>query len=73
MPAGSRALKLMPKTPATGLRLAGARASTPPRLDIRGLVTVDAQGGKSSFSFTNLKENIGLADKEFAFKIPARC
>jgi outer membrane lipoprotein-sorting protein len=31
---------------------------------------VDAQGGKSSFSFTNLKENIGLADKEFAFKIP---
>jgi outer membrane lipoprotein-sorting protein len=31
---------------------------------------VDAQGGKSSFSFTNLKENVGLADKEFAFKIP---
>ena len=33
-------------------------------------MTVDAQGGTSSFSFTNLKENVGLADKEFAFKIP---
>jgi len=31
---------------------------------------VDEQGGKSSFSFTNLKENMGLADKDFAFKIP---
>ena len=42
----------------------------PASLAIRGLQTVDAQGGKSSFSFTNLKENVGLADKEFAFKIP---
>ncbi len=42
----------------------------PATLGIRGLVTVDAQGGTSSFSFTNLKENIGLADKDFAFKIP---
>ena len=37
---------------------------------IVGLVTADAQGGKSSFSFTKLKENVGLADKDFAFKIP---
>ena len=42
----------------------------PATLGLRGLVTVDAQGGTSSFSFTNLKENVGLADKEFAFKIP---
>ena len=39
-------------------------------LAIVGLVTADAQGGKSSFSFTKLKENVGLADKDFAFKIP---
>ncbi len=39
-------------------------------LAFRGLVTVDAQGGKSSFSFTNLKENASLTDKDFAFKIP---
>jgi outer membrane lipoprotein-sorting protein len=33
-------------------------------------VTVDAQGGRSSFSFVNLKENLNLADKDFEFKIP---
>jgi outer membrane lipoprotein-sorting protein len=42
----------------------------PATLAIRGLVTVDGQGGKSTFSFTNLKENVGLADKDFAFKMP---
>ena len=42
----------------------------PATLSIRGLVTVDGQGGTSSFSFTNMKENVGLSDKEFAFKIP---
>lgn len=42
----------------------------PRRLALRGLVTSDAQGGTSSFSFANLKENVGLADKEFTFTIP---
>jgi outer membrane lipoprotein carrier protein len=70
MPAGSRALKLVPKFRQRDydwLVLAVDKAS----LQIRGLVTVDAQGGKSSFSFDNLKENVGLSDKEFAFKIPS--
>lgn len=69
MPAGSRTLKLVPKARQRDydwLMLVVDPAS----LGIRGLVTIDAQGGKSSFSFTNLKENVGLADKEFAFKIP---
>jgi outer membrane lipoprotein carrier protein len=39
-------------------------------LGVRGLVTTDAQGGRSTFTFSNLKENIGLSDKDFAFKIP---
>jgi outer membrane lipoprotein carrier protein len=39
-------------------------------LALRGLQATDAQGGLSSFSFTNLKENIGLADKDFAFSMP---
>jgi outer membrane lipoprotein carrier protein len=39
-------------------------------LQIRRLVTMDRQGGRSSFTFTNLKENVGLADKEFTFRIP---
>jgi outer membrane lipoprotein carrier protein len=69
MPAGSRALKLVPKSRQRDydwLMLVVDSAT----LAIRGLVTVDDQGGKSSFLFTNLKENIGLADKDFAFKIP---
>jgi outer membrane lipoprotein carrier protein len=69
MPAGSRALKLVPKVPQHEYDWL-VLVVDPSSLDIRGLVTIDAQGGKSSFSFTNLKENIGLSDKEFAFKIP---
>jgi outer membrane lipoprotein carrier protein len=69
MPAGARGLKLVPKVRQQDydwLML----VVDPGTLAIRGLQTVDAQGGTSSFSFANLKENAGLADKEFAFKIP---
>ena len=69
MPPGSRTLKLVPKARQRDydwLML----VLDPGSLAIRGLLTVDAQGGKSNFSFTNLKENVGLADKEFTFKIP---
>jgi outer membrane lipoprotein carrier protein len=69
MPAGSRALKLIPRARQRDYDWL-VLVLDPASLAIRGLLTVDAQGGKSSFSFTNLKENIGLADKEFAFKIP---
>jgi outer membrane lipoprotein carrier protein len=69
MPAGSRALKLVPK-----VRQAEYDSLVlvvdPSTLAIRGLVTSDTQGGKSSFIFTNLQENTGVADKAFAFKIP---
>jgi len=69
MAPGSRALKLVPKSRQSDydwLML----VLDPSTLAIRGLVTIDGQGGKSSFSFTNLQENVGLADKDFAFKIP---
>jgi outer membrane lipoprotein carrier protein len=69
MPGGSRALKLIPKAKQRDYDWL-VLVLDPASLAIRGLLTTDAQGGKSSFSFTNLKENIGLADKEFAFKIP---
>ena len=39
-------------------------------LRIVGLTAADAQGGKSSFSFSNFKENLGLTDKIFQFTIP---
>ena len=41
-----------------------------PGLRIIGLTTVDLQGGTSAFSFTHVKENQGLSDKQFAFRIP---
>jgi outer membrane lipoprotein-sorting protein len=34
------------------------------------LVAGDKQGGQSTFTFTNMKENVGLSDGEFTFKIP---
>jgi outer membrane lipoprotein-sorting protein len=69
MPTGSRALKLVPKSRQRDYDWL-VLVLDPGTLSIRGLLTVDEQGGKSSFFFTNLKENVGLADKEFAFKIP---
>jgi len=69
MPAGSRALKLVPKARQRDYDWL-TLVLDPGSLALRGLLTVDAQGGKSTFFFTNLKENVGVADKEFAFKIP---
>jgi outer membrane lipoprotein carrier protein len=69
MPAGSTALKLVPRVRQQDYDWL-ILVVDPASLAIRGLVTVDAQGGKSSFSFTNMKENVGLTDKDFAFKIP---
>jgi outer membrane lipoprotein carrier protein len=45
-------------------------AVTQPGLQIRALATHDLQGGDSVISFMNLKENQGISDKEFAFRIP---
>ena len=39
-------------------------------LQIRTLTAADKQGGQSSFTFANYRENTGLADKAFEFKIP---
>ena len=39
-------------------------------MQIRGLTTRDRQGGDSALTFSNLKENQGISDKEFAFRIP---
>jgi len=39
-------------------------------LQIRSLSAADASGGRSTFRFSNFKENPGVADKTFEFKIP---
>ena len=37
---------------------------------LRKLVTADAQGGRSTFTFTNVRENAGVSEREFRFNIP---
>ena len=39
-------------------------------LQIHSLSAGDQQGGRSTFTFTNYRENTGLPDSVFAFKIP---
>jgi outer membrane lipoprotein carrier protein len=69
LPAGSRALKLVPKSKQSDYDWL-VLAVDPATLAIQGLVTVDAQGGTSTFAFTKLQQNVGLADTQFTFKIP---
>jgi outer membrane lipoprotein carrier protein len=67
--ADTYALELVPRRPEREydrLRLVVER----PSLRLRELSAVDAQGGTSTFVFSNLRENIGLADRAFAFTIP---
>lgn len=69
LPAGVLTLKLVPKSAQPDYDWL-ILAVDPSSLAIRGLVTVDAQGGTSTFSFTNLQENIGVADRQFTFTVP---
>lgn len=36
----------------------------------RQLIVVDGQGGTSTFTFTNLRENVGVPDSRFVFSMP---
>jgi outer membrane lipoprotein carrier protein len=68
-PPDSVALALTPKTPVPEydlLTLVVDRAT----LGLRMLIARDGQGGMSTFAFTHLRENVGLADSKFAFTIP---
>jgi outer membrane lipoprotein-sorting protein len=67
--AGSLGLKLVPKKadPEFEWLMIAVNPST---LQLQQLVALDRQGGQSSFTFTNLKENRNLSDKIFDFQIP---
>jgi outer membrane lipoprotein carrier protein len=39
-------------------------------LQLRMLVTTDRQGGQSTFSFSNIRENVSMPDRDFTFQIP---
>lgn len=42
----------------------------PASMQIRSLTTRDRQGGESTLTFTNMKENRGLSDNDFVFRVP---
>jgi outer membrane lipoprotein carrier protein len=66
---GTTGLKLTPRRPEANVDYFIV-ATSRPRLQILGLAARDAQGGDSTLLFLNLKENQGISDKEFAFRIP---
>jgi outer membrane lipoprotein carrier protein len=66
---GLIALKLVPKNRESEFESLGIGVD-PKTLQIQFLTAVDKQGGRSSFTFSNLKENRGLSDKEFEFRVP---
>jgi outer membrane lipoprotein carrier protein len=68
-PAGLLTLKLEPKKADPDYEWF-ALGVDPVTFQIRHLVAQDRQGGRSAFTFSNLKENRGLADNTFRFRIP---
>lgn len=62
-------MKLVPKKRSADYESIGIGVD-PKSLQIQFITAVDTQGGRSSFSFTNLKENRGLSDKDFEFRVP---
>jgi outer membrane lipoprotein carrier protein len=68
-PAGTTRLKLTPRRPESEYEYLIV-AIDPATFQIRALTTRDRQGGDSTLTFTNLKENQGISDKEFAFRVP---
>ena len=66
----SYALRLEPIVPTpdyTSLTLVVDRSN----LMLHRLISIDRQGGISTFRFSNLEENLGIADSHFLFTIPA--
>ena len=68
-PAGLATLKLEPRKPDPDYEWF-ALGVDPTSFQIRQLVAMDRHGGRSTFTFSNLKENRGLTDNTFRFRIP---
>jgi outer membrane lipoprotein carrier protein len=66
---GARALKLVPKSAQPDYDYLIVTVD-PATLQIRALTTRDHEGGDSTLVFTNLKENQGISDKDFEFRVP---
>ena len=68
-PEGTTALTLTPRRPEPEYEYLVV-AVDPLTLQIRVLTTRDRQRGDSTLTFSNLKENQGIADTAFVFRIP---
>jgi outer membrane lipoprotein carrier protein len=68
-PEGTLSLRLDPKQKQNDYDwlILGVDAKT---MQIRSLTAADQEGGRSTFQFSNYRENTGLADPAFMFKIP---
>jgi len=62
-------IDLVPKTQQQDFTSLSLRVD-PRTLSLKGLTTTDVQDGVSTFTFTNLRENAGLTDTQFIFKVP---
>ena len=67
--AGTIALKLVPRKSEPEYEYL-ILALDPAKLQIRGLTTRDHQGGESTITFANMRENRGLSDNDFKFRPP---
>jgi outer membrane lipoprotein carrier protein len=67
---GTIALKLVPRKNEPEYEYLVV-ALDPGTLQIRGLMSRDHQGGESTFTFSNIRENRSLSDKDFVFRVPS--
>jgi outer membrane lipoprotein carrier protein len=68
-PPGTVGLKLVPRRPEPEYEWLAVGVE-PGTLRIVALATVDAQGGRSAFTFSSVRENVGVDDNSFVFKVP---
>jgi outer membrane lipoprotein carrier protein len=68
-PTAGMPLKLVPKRPEPEYEYLVLTVD-PASLQIRTLTTRDRQGGESTLTFSSMKENRGVSDKEFVFRVP---
>jgi outer membrane lipoprotein carrier protein len=68
--AGTAALKLIPRRAEPEYEFLVV-SFEPVSMRIRALMHRDHQGGESTLVFTNIKENRGLSDRDFVFKVPS--
>ena len=67
--AGNPPLKLVPRRPEQEYEYLVVTVD-PASLQIRTLTTRDRQGGESTLTFSNMKENRNPSDKDFVFRLP---